>query len=73
MKNLYAVLPRFAQSAAAIKLFIVFGPVISALDDFRSDLGFCLIGSSVSLNLHRIESVRRRNLLVVASPSTSQV
>ena len=29
------MLPRFAQSAAAIKLAIIFGPVISALDDLN--------------------------------------
>ena len=59
MKDSYAVLPRCAQSAAAIESFIVFGPVISALDDFRSVLGYCLIGSSVSLNIPHIESIRR--------------
>ena len=34
------MLLRYAQSAAAIELSIILGPVISALDDFRSDLGF---------------------------------
>ena len=58
MKNSYAVLLRFAQSAAAIGLSIILGPVISALDDFRSVFRLLpyWVFSSIESSAYRIRS-----------------
>ena len=61
------MLPRFAQSAAAIGLSIILGPVISALDDFRFVWGFCSIGVSAKRNIQHCGSVRRKQFQVVAA------